>query len=117
MQTKATMRRGGRRMVTVRFTAHLTPEQLAVLFWKGFYEWEIKQARSQVSAPLVRKAVADQLGEQGQSSSYEVENEDDWEFEGGLDWALDQVMRVYGFTEDDLADEDRARRAARETEA
>ena len=110
MATKATLRRSGQRMVTVKVTAHLSVSQVAVLFWHGLYAYEAKQERRRVSAETVRKAVAEGMRDHGESSSYEVEN-DQWWDDGGQDWAIDQVMRVYGFTEADLEREDRERRA------
>ena len=113
MATKATLRRSGRRLVTVKITAHLDALQLAALFWHGLYEPDWTRERRRVPAARVRQAVTTALLDNGQNSSYCVENDDDWEFKGGRDWALDQVMRVYGFTEDDLDGEDRKRRVLR----
>ena len=113
MATKATLRRNNKRMVTIRVAAHLDASQLAVLLWEGI-DYTNPDARSQrlrVPAAQVRDAVGARLLDHGESSSYYVENDDDWEFKGGQDWALDQVMRVYGFTEADLEPGDRERRA------
>ncbi|HEU5429527.1 MAG TPA: hypothetical protein VFU74_21790 [Actinocrinis sp.] len=111
MTTKATLRRSGRRLVTVKVTAHLSASQLAALLWHGCYEYESKGSHARLSAAYVRKTVAEAMRDHGESSSYSVENDDYWELHGGQDWAIDQVMRVYGFTEADLEPEDRQRRA------
>lgn len=115
MATKATLRRNGRRMVTVRVAAHFDAVQLAALLWKGC-DLDARRERTRIPAAQVRSAVAEYFAEQGDTSSFQVENDDDWEFKDGRDWALDQVMRVYGFTESDLDAYDRERRAARRTE-
>lgn len=111
MATKATLRRNGKRMATVKVTAQLDALQLAALLWSGLYDPDATQARRRLSATRVRQAIAVALLDNGQNSSYYIENDDDWEFKGGRDWALDQVMRVYGFTEADLDKSDRHRRA------
>lgn len=111
MATKATLRRNGKRMVTVKVFVHLEASQLAVLLWSGLYDPDAVQERRRLSATRVRQAIALALLDSGRNHSYYIENDDEWEFRGGRDWALDQVMRVYGLTEADLDTDDRQRRA------
>lgn len=71
-------------------------EQLGDFLWEGL-TWEEQEARGKLTAKRVDDAVRDGMRRRGRD--FFIENDDAYEDEGGREWALEHVRRVYRFPE------------------
>lgn len=101
-QSNAAVASDGHHHVWINVTFTPSLEQLADHLWDGLSSAEIRTwtKGAKITAKRVREAVQTSLRLRG--SQFFIESEDDYENNGGREWAQTVVRRVYKFPE--LAD-------------
>lgn len=94
---KAYMAVDGHPRVRLLVEFRATAEQTADYLWDGL-TWEEMEARGRLTTKRVDEAVREGMHRRG--GDWFIENDDAYEQEGGREWALEHVRRVYKFPEE-----------------
>lgn len=86
--------KNGNYRVWLRIEFHPVLQQLADYLWEGL-RYEETVARGNLTAKRVDEAVRTSMARRG--DEWFAENDDAYEKEGGREWALEHVKRVYKF--------------------
>lgn len=89
--------KNGTQRVWLRIEFHPVLRQLADYLWDGL-RFEEREAHPTLTAKQVDDAVRISIARRG--NEWFVEDDDAYDDEGGLEWALEHVRRVYKFPEE-----------------